>query len=123
METFSSSLAICVENAPVTGEFPTQRPVKLSFGVFFDLRLNKWLGKQSWGWWFEAPPLPLWRHCNEETHYPCPYDGWALLGDLKWTVSSQIYNILNMLVCFVFVFVVNASYFRFDDHYRIMFGP
>ena len=32
------------------GEFPTQRPVTRSFDVFFDLRLNKPLSKQSWGW-------------------------------------------------------------------------
>ena len=31
---------------PVTGEFPSQRPVKQSFDVFFDLRLNKRLSKQ-----------------------------------------------------------------------------
>ena len=31
---------------------------------FFDLRLNKRLSKQSWGWWIETPPLSLWRHCN-----------------------------------------------------------
>ena len=35
------------------GEFPTQRPVTRSF-VFFDLRLNKPLSKQPWGWWFET---------------------------------------------------------------------
>ena len=29
------------------GEFPTQRPVTRSFDVFFDLRLNKRLSKQS----------------------------------------------------------------------------
>ena len=23
-----------------------------------------WLSKQSWGWWFETPSRPLWRHCN-----------------------------------------------------------
>ena len=28
------------------GEFPTQMPVMRSFDVFFDLRLNKRLGKQ-----------------------------------------------------------------------------
>ena len=33
------------------GEFPTQRPVTRSYDVFFDLRLNKQLSKQSWGWW------------------------------------------------------------------------
>ena len=31
---------------------------------FFDLRLNKRLSKQSWGWWFETPTRSLWRHCN-----------------------------------------------------------
>ena len=57
-------LAICAGNSPVTGEFPAQRPVTRSFDVFFDLRLNKQLSKQRWGWWFETPSRPLWRHCN-----------------------------------------------------------
>ena len=48
----------------VTGEFPAQRPVTRSFGVFFDLRPNKGLSKQWWGWWFETPSSPLWSHCN-----------------------------------------------------------
>ena len=47
------------------GEFPTQRPVTRSFHVFFDLRLNKRLSKQSRGWWFETLSHPLWRHRNE----------------------------------------------------------
>ena len=46
------------------GEFPTQRPVTRSFDVFFDLRLNKRLSKQPWGYWFETPSRSLWRHCN-----------------------------------------------------------
>ena len=46
------------------GEFPAQRPVARSFEVFSDLCLNKRLNKQSWGWWFETPSHPLWRHCN-----------------------------------------------------------
>ena len=65
METFSALLAIWAENSPVTGEFPAQRPATRSFDVFFDLHLNKRLSKQSWGWWFETPLHPLWRHCNE----------------------------------------------------------
>ena len=32
--------------------------------VFFDLRLNKRLSKQPWGWWFETPAWSLWRHRN-----------------------------------------------------------
>ena len=47
-----------------TGEFPPQRPVTRSFDVFFDLPLNKWLSKQSLGWWFDTPSCSLWRHCN-----------------------------------------------------------
>ena len=39
-------------------------PVTRSFDVFFDLRLNKRLNKQPWGWWFETPSWLLWRHCN-----------------------------------------------------------
>ena len=64
METFSALLALCAGNSPVTGEFPSQRPVTWSFDVFFDLRLNNRLNEQSWGWWFETPSHPSWRHCN-----------------------------------------------------------
>ena len=43
----SASLAICVGNSPITGEFPAQRPVTRNFDVFFNLRRNKRLSKQS----------------------------------------------------------------------------
>ena len=65
METFSALRAICAGNSPGTGEFPAQRPVTWSFDVFFDLRLNKRLRKQSWGWWFETLSRPLRRHSND----------------------------------------------------------
>ena len=64
MGTFSALLAICTGNSPVTGEFPTQRPVTRSFDIFFNLRLNERLSKQSWRWWFETPLCPIWRHRN-----------------------------------------------------------
>ena len=64
IETFSALLAFCVGNSPVTGEFPAQRPVTRSFGVFFDLRLNHQLSKQWTCRWFETPSCSLWRHCN-----------------------------------------------------------
>ena len=69
MEIFSALLSLCAGNLPVTGEFPARRPVTLSFDVFFDLRLNKRLGKQSRHWWFETSPCSLWRHCNDELKY------------------------------------------------------
>ena len=70
METFSVILAICAGNSPVPGEFTAQRPVTRSFDVFFDIRLNKRLSKQSWGWWFETPSRPVWRHRNGTVYYP-----------------------------------------------------
>ena len=70
METFSALLAICAGNSSVPVEFPAQRPVTRSFDVLFDLRLNKRLSKQSWGWWFETLSRPLWRHCNDINLWP-----------------------------------------------------
>ena len=64
METFSALLQLYAGNSPVTGEFPSQRPVMRIFDVFYDLRLNKRLSKQSWGWWFETSSRSLLRHCN-----------------------------------------------------------
>ena len=65
METFAALLVLCAGSSPVTGGFPTQRPVTWSFDVFFDLRLNKLLSKQLWGWWFETLLCPWWRRSNE----------------------------------------------------------
>ena len=56
MGTFSVLLAICAGNSPVTGEFPTQRPVTRRFNVVFDLLLNKRLSKLWWGWWAKNNP-------------------------------------------------------------------
>ena len=64
METFSALLALGEGNPPVTGGFPSQRPVTRSFGVFFDLRLNKRVSKQSRRWWVETTSRSLWRHYN-----------------------------------------------------------
>ena len=47
MGTFSALLALCEGNSPITGEFPSQRPVTRSFYAFFDPRLNKRLSKPS----------------------------------------------------------------------------
>ena len=46
----SALLALCAGNSPVTGEFPSQRPVTRRFDVFFDLRLNKvWVNNGETG--------------------------------------------------------------------------
>ena len=88
---------------PLCGEFtghrwiPLQRPVTRSFGASFDLCLNKRLSKQSWGWWFETPSHPLWRHCYDDLRcagfewfifQPCVFriGQWPpMLGIGRWT--------------------------------------
>ena len=52
-----------IHRSPVNS--PAQRPVTRSFDIFFDLRLIKWLSKQSWGSWFDTPSRLLWRHRND----------------------------------------------------------
>ena len=88
METFSALLAICAGNSPVPDEFPAQRPVTRSFDVFFDLRLNKQLRKQSWDWWFETQSCSLWRHRNA-----------GLIGLLVKRQVAEEYHILCFIIC------------------------
>ena len=87
METFSALLAICAGNSPGTGEFLAQSPVTRSFDVFIDLCLNKRLSKQWWGWWFETPSRPLWRHPNIDKEYYMTI--LPLTGTLCGEVASQ----------------------------------
>ena len=65
METFSTLLAFCEGNPPVTGWLPSQRPVRRRFDVFFDLHLNKRFSKLLNRRCFETPSRLLWRHCSE----------------------------------------------------------
>ena len=57
--------------------------------VFFDLRLNEHLSKKSWGWWFETPSHPLWRHSNEFSTICCTS---------YWIVSSLVLCCLSCVV-------------------------
>ena len=76
---------LCARNSPVTVEFPSQRPIMRSFDGFFDLRLNKWLSKQSWGWCSETPSRPLWHHGNVKL-YTCIYG-----NELPPGLSSKLF--------------------------------
>ena len=84
METFSALLAICAGNSPVPGEFPAQRPVTRRFDVFFVLRLNKQLSKQSWRWWLR-------RYC---AHYDVIVMTWT-----NFIIVSMFSCLLLMLNC------------------------
>ena len=93
----------------VTGEFPPQRPVTRNFDVFFDLRLNKRLNKQSWGCWFETPSCSLWRHCNDDRNIQP--STWVLFektsvlitvdGCYMWERLCYLFRIVMSLLTFV----------------------
>ena len=58
-----------IHRSPVNSPHKGQWRGALIF--FFDLRLNKRLSKQLWGWWFETLPCPLWRHSNVNQLWLC----------------------------------------------------
>ena len=104
METFSVWLSLGEGNPLVTGGFPSQRPVTRSLDIFFDLRPNKRLSKQSRRRWFETQSRSLWRHCNGkhssvraaivEGWRPCQYH-------FCWWAGDQIYpDLTNPEVAF-----------------------
>ena len=104
MMTSSNGNIFCV-TGPLCGEFTgpvnshTQRSVTRSFDVFFDLRVNKRMSKQQWGWWFETPSWSLWRHRNDVSAM------WETAS--SWTDTKMRYCNLPMLLfwfwlCFVF---------------------
>ena len=94
---------------------PTQMPVTRSFDVFFDLRLNKRLRKQWWGWWFETPSRPLWRHCNAARDPP------LRSIEFDWREIALIYavlllahwkqNIVNLTILSPLVATYGVSYY------------
>ena len=87
MGTFSALLALYEGNSPVTGEFPAQRPMTRSFDVFFYVRLNKRLSKQSWSWWFDTPSRSSWRHCND-----CEMKTDGCFGKMTHSKASVLLN-------------------------------
>ena len=91
METFAALLAICTGNSPVTGELPAQRPLTLSFGVFFDLHLNKRLSKRSWGWWFQTPSA-------HHAHYDVTVMSYYLYSAQPLQQPMQYYVILECVI-------------------------
>ena len=83
---------------------PTQRPVTRIFDVFFDLRLNKRLSKQPWGWWFETLSWSLWRHCNIQLkfrlfnvkRFTCWLDGEISFYFLHWSTLEYRYWVIEI---------------------------
>ena len=89
MKTFSALLSLCAGDSPVTGEFPSQRPLMRRFDVFFDLYLDKRLSKQSKRQWFDTPSYSSWRHCNaysmaKSKSMKTPYE------QVSWPINARV---------------------------------
>ena len=100
----------------VPGDFPTQRPVTRSFDVFFDLRLNKRLSKQPWGWWFQTPSWSLWRQCNGgdwlyrvNPSHSIDSNSWDVVDD---SMRIKLQSVIRILLAFCGTFLI------FDHTYR-----
>ena len=92
------------------GDFPTQRPVTRSFDVYFGLRPNKWLSKQSWGWWFETLSCSLWRHRNGK----------------EWTINMEIFKsgwILQCIGIWNIIFLSTIRNWSCNIMWCAMFSP
>ena len=113
METFSALLAFCAGNSPVTGEFPTQRPVTWSFNFFFDLHLKWHLGKQCWGWWFETPSHPLWRYCNENCMFHGNAMPWKRFQHYRPFVSGNNQSLMDSPLCIFLKKTNNVKFWYF----------
>ena len=112
---------------------PHKWPVTRRSALFFDLRLNTRLSKQWWGWWFETPSRPVWRHCHEvlnnwyftSNEDSCTYNGhlfpnisvtdiclsWSVRSTAiyvmhkKWFTNGDDYNYI--VVWYVYIYIVN----------------
>ena len=113
METFSALLALCKGNSPVTGEFPTRKPVTRSFDVSFDLRVEHgWLNNRGAGdlrlYRAHYDVTIMWRNLNNgECHFaemngkflPVPYIFqviWIPLEYLYWLQNFERVTVICM---------------------------
>ena len=56
---------------------------------------NKRLSKQWWGWWFETPSYPLWRHRAGDFYYRTP---WQINPSFQWELAG-VGSATDMLCC------------------------
>ena len=113
METSSGLLALCAGNSLVTDEFPAQSPVTQSYEVFFDLCLNKWLSKQSWGWWFEMLSHTLWHRRNVSM-----YQDIGHTADINTWHPGRIY--LNVLHIPFLKYFCQMGMSEFDSNHTLV---
>ena len=89
------------KRAPISEARLTCTPLRISNQIAYFFRSTWWrrqmeafsallaicTGKQSWGWWFETPWRPSWRHCYECQTKP-PFDTYFERVCLSATISE-----------------------------------
>ena len=92
------------------GEFPAQRPVTRSFHVLFDLRLNKRLSKQPWGWWFETPSWSLWLQCNIQENFKKSIIAYIIIIIIIITIIIVVVAVIVIIIgCIIIVARLSKS--------------
>ena len=102
MEAFSTLLSLCAGNSPATVNSPHRGQWRGTLMFFFDLRRNKRLSKQPWGWWFKTPSWSLWRQCNEQN---------VLLTLTSMCLYIYIYAYRS--ICFIYIYLYACVYVLF----------
>ena len=117
METFAALLDLCAGNSPVSGEFPSQRPVTRSFDVLFDIGLKKRLSKQLKRRWFETPSRSLWRHRNVAADFQ------VLFAAAVYFIPMEIFGRFVWYICFEelneYIKLTRLSYLQAGDIFRM----
>ena len=86
--------------------------------LYFVLHLNKRLSKQSWGWWFETPSRPLWRHCNiaKET--------WKMMSIYIYiAIYMYMYMCMHMYMCMYICLCVRRLKGYYDNDRLVVACP
>ena len=110
----SSNGSIFLVTGPLCGEFTCHRWIphtKASDGQLWcslNLRMNKRLSKQSWGWWSETPSCSLWRQCNDVGDF-C---NMLWITHIPYDASDA--TLKNTLCEYIIIFVTNVFNNRLD---------
>ena len=116
---------------PLCGEFtgfrwiPRTKASDAKLCFFFYLRVNKWLRKQSWGWWFETLLRSLWRHRNEIVCHTQPFNI-ALTNSYMvqpYNFTSSLTSALEWIIFLgVDVYQTHAISCNFCEYHCILVG-
>ena len=82
------------------GEFTGHRWIPRTKTSDADPHLNKRLGIQSWGWWFETPWRPLWRHSDVLGLLHCFGYQYEVITITWKTICPKIYAHVSLFVVF-----------------------